>query len=160
MKYDDIIALLKGETDQQRKQLLKDYAADRKELDARRRDFAPVAGKTFFYLFIDHTKRDECQMQTGIVENEKDKVRCSNDTRLIGNRIDEALKRNMTVKSYETADGVKHDGGLAINERYQRLFNLVCELLPMLEEVVASQPRTKFVRETVKPIIKIIRGNE
>lgn len=140
--------------------ILKDYLSDRRELDARRRNFAPIEDKTFFYLYVEKTNRTESQLVTGVIESDRDSVRCINETNEIARRIDNALKRNAGTRSYETPDGVKHDGGAVLEERCLELYKALKALKPLLEDEAKAKPRNKLTREAVKPALIIIEQGE
>lgn len=141
-------------------QILKDYLADRRELDARRRNFAAVEGKTFFYLFVTKSNRTESQLTTGVVENDHDSVRCINETNEIARRIDAALKRNAGTRTFETADGVKHDGCATLEKRCLELYRALKALKPLLVDEAKGKPRNKFTRAAVRPALAIIDEGE
>lgn len=141
-------------------QILKDYLADRRELDARRRNFSAVEGKTFFYLFVTKSNRTESQLTTGVIENEHDSVRCINETNEIARRIDAALKRNAGTRTFETADGVKHEGCATLEKRCLELYRALKALKPLLADEAKAKPRNRLTREAVKPALAIIAEGE
>lgn len=138
----------------------RDYLLDRRELDAMRRIYAPLKDRTFFYLYASDTSRTETQLETGIVENPRERVRTGNETIQIGKRIDEALKRNLHTRNYETADGVKHDGCATLEARCLELYRTLKALKPLLEAEATENPRRKFTRQAVKPALTIIDQGE
>lgn len=156
--YDQIETIKKGRllTHEQALAMSKDYLADRRELDARRRNFEVVKDRTFFYLYVSSTNRTESQLVTGVIESDKDSVRCSNETREIGKRINAAIKRNAGTRTYETADGVQHDGCATLEKRCLELYQALIALKPLLESEVEAKPRNKLTREAIKPALAII----